>query len=305
MAKPTSIGGVELGSLPPQFEPPKPGRVLILDGDAAAYKVAATCKTMPTALNHFGTAVLTEMMLTKASSAVVHLTAHNCAKMRRADYPTIRPYQGNRKDKVKPPLLETLREALGDMGGLDGHDITITLNREMEADDAMRMDAEGLQDAVVSSADKDLRQLTQPWYEASLDKIDVLDDPFGWVGMKHTASGSPKPVGHGHSFVLAQWLMGDSADNVRGLPTYEGRNVGPVKAVELVQEWGSVHECIHRTLHAYAKVKADALAEFEMLWLRRSPSDCGYKWLSEQDLEPKWQAWLDRLHLRHQKILNE
>lgn len=303
MAKPTHIGGIELGGLPPQFEPAAPGRVLILDGDSAAYRAALSSGTLGTAINRYNTAVITEMLMTRADRAIVHLTAYDCVKLHRDKYPTQQKYQSSRKNKDKPPLLEPLREALGELGGIDGHDVSIILNRELEADDAMRSDAELLPDVVISSADKDLRQLTQPWYELSIDKIDYLSDPFGWIDIGHTPSGANKPLGHGHAFVLWQWLMGDTADTVRGLPTYQGKRVGLVRAHELIQKWGTLQECVHRILHAYAKVKVDALAEFEMLWLRRTPKDTGYAWLTSLGIEPRMQAWLDRLHARHKLLL--
>lgn len=278
-----AFAGIDLRAVEPTFKPAKPGRVLIFDGDAAAYKAAATVKQLDTAVRRFFTDVLTEMFVTQSASARVYLTSADCTKLYRYAYPSLRPYQGNRTNKAKPPLLEALRERLasGQVELPDGVDVY--LHRHMEADDAMRVDAEILGkagDVVISSEDKDLRQLTQPYFERSTGRIDVLAEPFGWVDVGRTPAGAAKAVGHGHAFVLAQWLMGDTADNVRGLHKYQGGNCGLVTAVELVQRWGSVQECVLQTLRAYASIPQDPLAELEMLWLgvgRVIARTCGYR----------------------------
>lgn len=296
--------GVDLTDMPPLVRQPEKGRILILDGDAAAYRAASTVAKLSTGIRKFWSIVLTEMYVTKAESAIVHLTSFDCAKLHRKVYPTAKPYQGNRTGKDKPPLLEALREALVEDKDRPAS-IDIFLNRYMEADDAMRIDAERLanNDVVVSSADKDLRQVTQPYFEASIGEIDVLSDTFGWVSLDYTPGGTVKMKGHGNAFVLAQWLAGDPADNVRGLAKYEGKRVGPAKAVELVNEWGCEREAALKIIKAYAKIRQDPLAELAMLWLLRTPDDSAYKWLMSLQLPEKWTKWLTSLHERHTKIL--
>src|SRR5690606_41907249 len=53
-------------ALTPQFEGAKRGRTLILDGDGLCYVVAATVKTLPTAIRHFQQRVLELMFLTRS-----------------------------------------------------------------------------------------------------------------------------------------------------------------------------------------------------------------------------------------------
>lgn len=296
--------GIDLTAMPAMASPPKTGRVLILDGDAAAYRAAATVARLPTAIRKFWSIVLTEMYVTNSEVAIVHLTSVDCTKLHRKLYPTAKPYQGQRKGKDKPPLLEPLREALAeDEDAPDG--VSVVLNRYMEADDAMRVDAERLvdRDVVISSADKDLRQLTQPFFEPSTGVIDRLDNTFGWVDIAYTPSGVSKLTGHGNAFVLAQWIAGDTADNVVGLKTYKDRKIGVVGAANLLKEWGDETTSILQILRAYGKIKQDPLAELAMLWLLRSHEDSAYKWLLEHDLPSKWTTWLEALHTRHNKIL--
>lgn len=296
--------GVDLTAMPEMVAPPKTGRILILDGDAAAYRAAATVVRLPTAIRKFWSIVLTEMYVTNSESASVHLTSVDCLKLHRKHYPTAKPYQGNRKGKDKPPLLEPLREALVSSTEKPEY-VSVVLNRFMEADDAMRIEAESLasEDIVISSADKDLRQVVQPYFESSTGLIDRLTDTFGWVGIGYTGSGVAKLKGHGNAFVLAQWLAGDTADNVLGLKTYKDRKIGVVGAAAAVKEWGDERTAILNTLKAYAKIKQDPLAELAMLWLLRSDTDSAFKWLLEHDLPGKWVTWLEALNKRHTKIV--
>lgn len=296
--------GIDLTSMPPLVQPPKQGRVLILDGDAAAYRAASTVAKLPTGLRKFWSIVLTEMYVTHAESCIVHLTSVDCVKLNRKLYPTAKPYQANRSGKDKPPLLEALREGLAsDMDRPDN--VEVVLNRWGEADDAMRIDAERLQggDVVVSSADKDLRQVTQPYFESSTGVIDRITDTFGWLKAAYTPSGVLKMQGHGNSFVLGQWLAGDTADNVVGLKRYEGKRIGPGGAIQLINEWGDERTAALNIIKAYAKIRQDPLAELAMLWLIRSPTDSAFKWLLSLDLPGKWVTWLESLDKRHTKIL--
>lgn len=295
--------GIDLTTMPAFVKTPQQGRVLLLDGDAAAYRAAATVSKLDTAVRKFWTIVYEEMYVTESSKAVVHLTSHDCTKLNRKYYPTAKPYQGNRKGKVKPPLLEPLRELLGIES--EGENATVVLNREMEADDAIISSALDYKDVVISSADKDLRQTTRPYFESSLGFIRELEG-LGWAEIKHTESGGSKLVGHGQYFLLAQWLAGDPADNVAGLLSYKDRKVGVVKAVNLLSEWSNdfnpqnFEECVINIIKAYAKIKQDPLAELAMVYLHH-PSGSAFKWLLDNwvDLDSKWGLWLAQLHKRH------
>lgn len=66
--------GVDLSGLGEQFEQTVPGRVLLLDGDGAAYRAACTAKTLPTAVSRWMQEVLTEQFITGAQGVRVHLT---------------------------------------------------------------------------------------------------------------------------------------------------------------------------------------------------------------------------------------
>lgn len=300
-----TVLGVDLDAeVEPLFENAVPGTVLLCDGDGAAYRAAATAKTLPTAYRRFLQEILTDQFLTRTEAVEVYLTASGGKKAYRDLYPTWKPYQGNRNGKKKPALLEPLRQFLAS-GPDDLPDgIEVQVENFWEADDRLIMRATALGDtAVMKSDDKDLRLTPGPYYENSTGCIDKIDGRFGWIKDSYTESLNLKVVGHGTKFFWAQMLMGDSADNVRGLDRLHGKMVGEVGTLEYLVPIEDENEAANRILWAYAKHKQDALAEAQMLWLRRSESDCAYRYLTELDLDPKLRKWLDSLHEYHQKYM--
>lgn len=301
--------GVNLDDLGNQFEQTVPGRVLLLDGDGAAYRAAATAKTLPTVVRRFCTHVLTDAFLTGAQEVRIHLTGQGGVKAHRGLYPTKKPYQGNRKSKAKPPLLEPLRELLGTPAALD-HGVppewAVTLHRYWEADDALTMDSIVYGDrGVVKSDDKDLRLCRGPYFEVKRGQIDVIQDRFGWISDDYTESLSLKVKGHGTKFFWAQMLMGDSADNVRGLERMDGKLIAEAGTLDFLGKIDSEDEAANRILWAYAKCGQDPLAEAQCLWLRRSLDDCAYKYLCELSLDQGLRTWLDQLHEYHTATIKQ
>ena len=143
------------------------GRVLIIDGDGPAYRAAATVKRLDTAVRHFQSAILTEMEMARCGSATVHLTHRTSHKNGRHHVIAAKPYQGQRKGKSKPPLLEPLREAMMDKANWLP-EFEVRMHYDIEADDAMIIQAHQLKDGgVIWSDDKDLR-CTPYWSGAGL-----------------------------------------------------------------------------------------------------------------------------------------
>lgn len=306
------VSGIDLDTVPPQFEKAVPGRVLILDGDGAAYRAAATAKTLPTAVRRFFTEVLTCMFLADASSAEAHLTAAGGSKAGRGLYPAAKPYQGNRTGKSKPPLLEPLRQAVADpetvlrvTGAPPPEEVTTILHTFWEADDGMIQSAEALgANGVIRSDDKDLRMTTGPYYEIKTGVIDRLDNPWGWIDLGHTPAGAIKPLGHGRKFFWFQLLMGDTADNIAGIRTLNNRLCGPASALDYLANHTDENACANAVLWEFAKIKQDVLAEAELLWLRRSAEDSAYAYLSSLDLHPTLRNWVDQLHQYHMEVIS-
>ncbi|QHJ81726.1 MAG: hypothetical protein [Caudoviricetes sp.] len=290
-----------LSSLPDQFNNAVSGRVLLLDGDGPAYEASATVKTLPAAIRRYQTLVETGRFLTGAETVRVHLTPSGCLKYRRDDYPTVKPYQGNRVDKPKPPLLTPLRNAIASHAWPDYWGVFSW--RDREADDGLMQDALYYGDrAVMFSADKDLNITPGPLWIHDEGRLDVIPDRFGWIKTKRLAS-QTKVVGHGTKFFWAQMLMGDTADNVQGITRLHGKLCGAVGAYEALNHIDSESDAAEFVLRAYMAAKQNPLAEAECLWLRRSNDDSGYQYLSELGLPDSIQQWLDSLHQYHQEVL--
>lgn len=282
------------------FERSVQGRTLILDSDFPAYQAAATVKRLGTALTRFQTLVETERFVTGAEFVEVHLTPRGCTKCRRYDYPTQKPYQGQRIGP-KPALLQPLRDAVQTFDWPDNWSVYAW--RDREADDGMIM--HGLRhgdNGIILSGDKDLCLTRGPYWIIEEGRLDIIDNRFGWIRTKQMTS-STKVVGHGTKFFWAQMLMGDSADNVKGIIRYNGALCGPVAAYNILKDVHDESEAANLVLRAYANISQDPLAEAQCLWLRRSDEDCAYRYLCELNLDPDLRAWMDALHEYHQQVL--
>lgn len=293
---------------PDLFEGAPPGRILLLDADGPAYVAASTVKTLDTAVRRFIKLALTQMFLTNSSNGRLYLTASGCVKAYRDCYPTVKPYQGNRSGKSKPPLLEPLRCAIARMAEEGGQglppELSVELHHYWEADDAMIMDAHSVGAlAVVESADKDLRVTPSAYLEQETGVIDVIPNRYGWISEAYTPSGKLKVKGHGTKFFLAQMLMGDKADNVVGLSKLDGKQCGERGALNFLEPILDENEAIDAVLRAYIRNGQNALAEAECLWLRRHHKDSAYAYFMEADLDPRIKSWLTEWHEIHLQMI--
>ena len=277
------VQGVDIRALPDQFQSAVPGRTLIIDGDGPCYVAAATVKRLDTALRNFQQEILKRMFLAGASDCRIHLTSRDSDKHGRFRVKAGKPYQGNRKSKSKPPLLEPLRELVADNSTwLD--DYSVLLHRELEADDGMIQDAYRLgENGVICSEDKDLRMTPYPYYEIDRGQVQS-SQPVGWVSIKHTPSGTPKLTGQGPLFFWAQMLMGDTADNVQGVARYNGKLCGAVCAFDVLKDVRCIHDAANIVLDAYREINQNAVAEGWLIWLTRWHKDNVIQYMRELNL---------------------
>lgn len=206
------------------YEPDYPdvvrGRVLHIDGDFLAYQVSADdSKSVDYMKHNHDIALETLRLLAGAESTVLHLTDAAGDKGGRYDTALIKEYQGNRKNKVKPKHLYTIKEWM-----VREHGAISWMGQE--ADDGLcqaTWDAiqAGTPDlAVLTSKDKDL-QMCSGWHlNWDTGELEYVDG-YGYVELDRSKS-SPKVVGKGTAFFWAQMLMGDTADNISGVPTISG-----------------------------------------------------------------------------------
>jgi hypothetical protein len=290
--------GVDFTKLPDQFEGFIPGRMLILDGDGPAYRVAATCKRLDTAIRRYQQDMLTQLFLTGSESVRIHLTASNSDKCGRFRIKAAKPYQGNRSNKDKPSLLEPLREAMTDRRNWLAEFDEVIMNRKKEADDAMITDAYIYKEhGVIWSDDKDLNMTPYPQWDRTAGVL-LPSDPFGSLAMKYSAAGVGKCTGRSLLFFWAQMLMGDTADNVKGILTLKGKTCGAVGAYEYLKDTKSATEAANLVLDAYRDIDQNPLPEGWLLFLHRNETDSFWKYLSELQLTKENRHYIDRCVIR-------
>jgi len=141
----------------------------------------------------------------------------------RYDIAKRKPYKGTRKEH-KPWHYNNLTVYMKHVLGA----IEIT---HLEADDLLSVIHTALpNDTVICSRDKDLRQVPGLFYSWELGRQPsygpILIDP---IGSLQISDDNKKVSGSGLSFFYAQVLMGDSTDNIPGLP-----KCGPVATMELL-----------------------------------------------------------------------
>lgn len=286
------IQGIDLSKLGDQFQGHVQGRTLILDGDGPAYVAAATVKTLPTAVRKMQQIILTQLFLTKAENAIVHLTASTSHKAGRFNILAAKPYQGNRDSKAKPALLEATRQAITNRTNWLP-EFEVVMNHMLEADDAMIIDAYRLKEhGVIWSDDKDLRMTPYPYWEK---KTGVLVNPsgFGYLFPDATPSGQFKCLGYGRKFFWAQMLMGDTADNIQGVKLLGGKLCGPKGAYDHLQQWENENNCANQVIDAYRAIDQNPIPEGWLLWLLRRPGDTFWTYVNELDWTTANRAFLD------------
>ena len=220
------VNGLDLGSIGPQFKEEVfpgvvPGRTVHIDGDFLAYMCAYEKvdgdKSLSEMLHNVEASVDLLRRRAGAEHAVVHLTPAGSSKGGRYEIAIQKEYQGNRHNRDNAPrFLHTLREFMHtDQGAV--------MHMDVEADDGMSMEqyqaiAEGKRDlCIIASKDKDLR--TVPGLHLDWDTGEITDVMgFGSLHLKQAPGKPGKLIGWGNKFFWAQMLMGDSADNVVGVP---------------------------------------------------------------------------------------
>ena len=75
-------------------------------------------------------------------------------------------------------------------------------------------------------------------------------------------------------------LMGDTADNVKGILKYNGKLCGELTALEILRNVETEDTAANLVLDAYRAINQNPVPEAEALWLLRSTDDSasGYIW---------------------------
>ena len=157
----------------------------------------------------------------------------------RNDIAVTAPYKGNRTGKEKPKHLPLLREYL-----VKSWAASVSVDQEADDDIAIRATELG-DDALIVSLDKDFLQVPT-WHYNFVKKE-----------KKYVTAQE------GLHFFYKQILMGDSADNIKGL-----HRVGPVKAEKMLEGLQTEVEMYRCCVEAMGAERV--LENARLLWLRRT-----------------------------------
>jgi len=277
-----------------KYPPQTPKRVAHIDADFMAYQVSAESKDELQGLKPRRTVDQMEMNACNglhhlmrtvgAVKYIAHITPPGSDKGGRYDQAVTKEYQGNRKGKEKPEFLDHIR-------GYIGEHLSSEVHMNQEADDGMaQKNYADPVNSVIVSKDKDLRMV--PGLHWDFKEEHVADvEGFGNIWIDQSTK-TKKLLGWGPAFFWAQLLMGDTADNIAGLPSAEidgkTKRVGPMLAHDLL-------EGINNNKDAFARVKElwsgskhewtywkDGTAttwgkamtgDMKLLWMRRKPDE--------------------------------
>lgn len=176
-----------------------------------------------------------------------------------------RPYKGQRIQE-KPYHFNNLRLYL-----LSEYDCRIS--RGMEADDLICIELGKNPNAIACSRDKDLRMVPGWHFTWACGKQEqegpTLVTPLGHIRLND--KGALK--GDGAKFFWAQMIMGDTIDNIPGVP-----KAGPKKAYELLAHLETEDECREAVINLY-KEKGLTREYFQeqkaLLWIMREEDEVG------------------------------
>lgn len=153
-----------------------------------------------------------------AERYVLHITPAGSTKGGRPSQAVQQEYQANRQGRDAPEDLHTIRDYIASLGE------RAAVHMDQEADDGLaQANYNDPKNAVLCSRDKDLRMV--PGLHLDMDVGEIVEVPFDAYGKLaiDDSKSSKKVVGYGPAFFFAQCLMGDTADNIKGLPLVPAR----------------------------------------------------------------------------------
>ncbi len=258
--------------------PVVPGRTMHLDADLLCYWAGGNEETTveESRLRAAGR-IETMRELTGAESVVLHLTDDGSTKGDRRIIAVTKPYQGNRSSGRRPKNWGYLREWCQTQ---TTYRTKVWASRE--ADDGMALCAyhelaKHGRPVVIASGDKDMRML--PGVHIDWQDFSITEVPLGTWELV----GSNGKV-YGLKWFFLQMLQGDTADNIPGLPKFNGKPVGPKTAEGLLAQAKNPEEgwLVLRTCYAatYPEDWRERLVEQAMLLWLRTDADawCGDFW---------------------------
>jgi DNA polymerase-1 len=293
----TAADAPPMNPVPPEL----PGRVLHIDGDILAYWAGGKEDTSVGVSRTIALNKIAQMQeYSGAERVVVHLTAASSTKGDRFIIATVKPYQGQRKSGSKPKNWAYLREWLETYSGPA---FRVKTWATREADDglaAMAYHSKG--NLVIATKDKDMRML--PGWHLDWDTLAMVHVPVGTYDLVHDGKQ------YGIKWFWLQMLQGDTADNIPGLPMYNGKPVGPKTAENMLHLAEDRYTAQGRVELAYQQYYGDgwvdALVEQALLlWLRNDPHASIYNVLEVVGTANMYYRALHEISKRIQGVYDE
>lgn len=271
------------------------GRILQDDTDFLCYKCANLDQSEQFAFDQVLHNLDNARRMAGAESVNMHLTMG--MKSGREEMALVKPYQDKRNATKKPELAYRVTRLRSMLANHKSSKYVPIVNVYQEADDSLRqmqyarIQEHGVQSSVIRSGDKDL------WFAEGMHMDDYgrfyTVDGYGFTEYREVGNVKPKLVGQGTSWFWHQLIMGDTADNIPGLPTISGRLLnrylptktlntfrkssacGEAKAVAVLKGVKTDEEAAKRVMEAYKETYADDADEMIveqafLLWIRRT-----------------------------------
>jgi hypothetical protein len=215
----TAVEGQDFKPEPP---PVTPGRVLYCDADFLAYHCGYRYETeaLETSIENLKLEIETLRIMAGAEMIELHLTLGD--KGGRYEIATVKEYQAQRQNKPEG-LVERVGALRNFMSNYQNREIESRPQLTQEADDSLCQAMIAARDsgtenkAVLWSLDKDLWMVPGLHMDPKTYELEHYPNGYGECHLDRSGS-SAKIVGCGHSFFWHQMLMGDTADNIPGLP---------------------------------------------------------------------------------------
>jgi len=170
-----------------------------------------------------------------------------------------RPYKGTRK-QPKPFHFLNIAAYL-----MSEYDFVLSTNG-LEADDELGIYQCSHEDTIICSRDKDLRMIPKLHYSWECGKQREVGPHFtDELGSLYKEG--KKVRGYGLKFFYYQMLVGDSVDNIPGLPGY-----GPVKAFGIIEPLKSIEKLKPAVVREYKLSgfhQAYYQEQHDLLWIKR------------------------------------
>ncbi len=289
-------------------------RVLLVDGDALCYYCAGNeDTTIGQARINVAGFIKQAMDRSGAKSAVILVTGDGSHKGHRYAVARVKPYQGNRSGKSRPKNWEALR-GLIQSGSFDGPTVITNVTTYCEADDLFSyLSSEAPDEYVIFTQDKDLR-MVPAWHLTWPDMLLFFVPPGTYSMTMHDKM-------YGTRWFWTQMLMGDTADNIPGLPGYydgivkSGPNKGQPKLVKVGEVGakdilaGSTEASAYATVRSFYENYYGGNAGLQMLeqgillWMRKNLGDvfdvaAQGNPLFPLSLSEEWQELKDKINER-------